>query len=91
MTIDASNNLPARVLDLVGAALFLERARASQLTLETSFVDDLDMDSLTQVRIEMLIETRLGLELPAEGVPEIVTIGDLVTAIRTKGRPVRTP
>jgi acyl carrier protein len=91
MTADARNDLPARVLDLVAAALFLERERASQLTLETSFLDDLDMDSLTQVRIEMLIETRLGLELPADEAAEIVTIGDLVTAIRTKARPVQTP
>lgn len=88
MTADAPDGLPERVLDIVRAALFLDAARAAELTPATPF-EDLDLDSLTMIRIEMLIETRLGLSLAGDDLAGVVTVGDLVGAIRTKGRPIQ--
>jgi acyl carrier protein len=59
-----------------------------RLTPETSFIGDLEMDSLTIVRIDMLIQGKLKLALAADDIESIETVGDLVTALKERGQPV---
>ncbi len=50
---------------------------AASLTLETSFVDDLMIDSLDVLRIAAGLDADFGIQLPAELLPEIRTVADL--------------
>ncbi len=55
---------------------------------KTSFIGDLDIDSLTMVRLDTLIQARLGLALSADDLDQIDTIENLVDALISKGQPV---
>lgn len=60
-----------------------------QIGPQTSFIRDLDMDSLTMVRVDMLVQAKLGLALAADDLANIETVDDLVTALLTRGQQVR--
>lgn len=53
------------------------------LTLDTSFKDTLNADSLDLVGLVMAFEDEFGLEVDDEEVEKIKTIGDAVEYIRT--------
>jgi acyl carrier protein len=55
---------------------------------QSSFIGDLDIDSLTMVRIDMLIQAKLGLALAADDLANIETVEDLVKALLTRGQRV---
>ena len=64
-----------KIRDLICLQFIAER---SAVTLETSFVDDLDADSLDVVELTMALEEEFGLpEIPEEELKSIVTVGDL--------------
>jgi len=53
-----------------------------RITLETSFTEDLEADSLDLVEIAMGIEDEFGLgEIDEESIKGIVTVGDLVNYV----------
>ena len=54
----------------------------SEITEDTTFVDDLGADSLDVFQIIMGIEEEFDLEIPTEKAESIVTVGDAVEAIR---------
>ena len=54
-----------------------------EITMETTFVDDLGADSLDIFQIIMGIEEEYDIELDNESVEQIQTVGDAVEAIRT--------
>ena len=54
-----------------------------EITMDTTFVDDLGADSLDIVQIIMGIEEEYDIELDNESVEQIQTVGDAVEAIRT--------
>lgn len=56
---------------------------ADSITEDTTFVDDLDADSLDIFQIIMGIEEEYDIELDNESVEQIQTVGDAVEAIRT--------
>jgi acyl carrier protein len=51
------------------------------VTLEKSFVDDLDVDSLSMVEVAMAVEEKFGASIPDEQLSELKTVGDAVTYI----------
>lgn len=54
-----------------------------EVTMETTFVDDLGADSLDVVQIIMGIEEEFGIEIPQEEAEKIVTVGDAVEQLRS--------
>lgn len=53
-----------------------------ELTLDTSFVDDLNADSLDVFQIIMAIEEEFELEISNEDAENIYTLGDVVEHIK---------
>ncbi len=53
------------------------------ITMSTSFVDDLGADSLDVFQIIMGIEEEFDIEIPQESVENIVTVGDAVEQIKS--------
>jgi len=52
------------------------------ITLNTTFVDDLGADSLDVFQIVMGIEEEFDIEIPQEAAEDIVTVGDAVEQIK---------
>ena len=55
---------------------------ADEITMETTFVDDLGADSLDIFQIIMAIEEEFEIEIPTEEVEKITTVGDAVEQIK---------
>ena len=53
-----------------------------EITMDTTFVDDLGADSLDVYQIVMKIEEAFEIEIPAEAIQEISTVGEAVELIR---------
>ena len=53
-----------------------------EITMDTTFIEDLGADSLDVFQIIMGIEEEFDLEIPTEKAESIVTVGDAVEAIR---------
>jgi len=53
----------------------------SQVTLESSFADDLDADSLDVVELVMELEDEFDMEIADEEAEKIATVGDAVDYI----------
>jgi len=51
---------------------------------DKSFVDDLDVDSLSLVEYTMDLEDALGIELPEEELTDLATIGAFLDVIMSK-------
>lgn len=58
--------------DVVAEVLAID---ADQVLEDAKFREDLDADSLDLVEIVMLLEDRLGISLPGQGLREIATVG----------------
>lgn len=55
---------------------------ADEITMETTFVDDLGADSLDVFQIIMGIEEEFDIEIPNEAAESIVTVADAVEQIK---------
>jgi acyl carrier protein len=53
----------------------------SEVTPEKSFVDDLDIDSLSMVEIAVQAEDKFGVKIPDDQLAELKTVGDAVDYI----------
>ena len=56
---------------------------ASEISLETTFIDDLGADSLDVFQIIMGLEEEFDIEIPNEEAEKIVTVGDAVEQIKS--------
>lgn len=56
---------------------------ANEITLDTTFVDELGADSLDVFQIIMGIEEEFDIEIPNEEAEKIVSVGDTVEAIKS--------
>jgi acyl carrier protein len=54
---------------------------ASEVTEDKSFVDDLDIDSLSMVEIAVQAEDKFGVKIPDDQLAELKTVGDAVNYI----------
>ena len=55
---------------------------ADEVTPEKSFVDDLDIDSLSMVEIAVQTEDKYGVKIPDEDLAGLRTVGDVVAYIQ---------
>ena len=51
------------------------------VTLDKSFTEDLDVDSLSMVEVAMAAEEKFGVKIPDEELPKLRTVGDAVNYI----------
>ena len=57
---------------------------ADQVTMEASFKDDLNIDSLDLFEMVMALEEEFDVEIPSEDLEKMDTVGDIVTYIQNK-------
>ncbi|MBQ6833383.1 MAG: acyl carrier protein [Lachnospiraceae bacterium] len=72
MEFEKLRNIIAEVLNL----------DAEEITMNSTFVDDLGADSLDVFQIVMGIEEEFDIEIPTESAEKIVTVGDAVEQIK---------
>ncbi|MBQ9886362.1 MAG: acyl carrier protein [Lachnospiraceae bacterium] len=53
-----------------------------EITMETTFIDDLGADSIDVMQIVMGIEEEFGISIPEDAVESIVTVADAVEQIK---------
>ncbi|EQC45641.1 acyl carrier protein [Bacteriovorax sp. Seq25_V] len=70
-----------KVIKLVSDATKIDIAK---INLETSFVDDLNLDSLDIVELMMKMEDEFGVEIPEEDAEGLKSIKDVVTYLEKK-------
>ncbi len=58
---------------------------ADSIGVETSFKDDLGADSLDLFELVMALEEEYGIEIPAEELTDIETVGDVVDYLKKLG------
>ena len=68
-----------KIQDIIAEVLNVDK---DEITMDTTFIDDLGADSLDVFQIIMGIEEEFDLEIPTEKAESIVTVGDAVEAIR---------
>ncbi len=54
---------------------------AAEVTVDKSFVDDLDIDSLSMVEIAVQAEDRFNVKIPDDALADLKTVGDAVNFI----------
>ncbi|WP_227983376.1 meromycolate extension acyl carrier protein AcpM [Nocardia spumae] len=54
----------------------------SEVTIEKSFVDDLDIDSLSMVEIAVQMEDKYGVKIPDEDLASLKTVGSAVAYVQ---------
>jgi len=57
-------------------------ADPADITLESSFIDDLGADSLDIVELIMALEEEFDLQIPEEDAEKIATVGDAVNYVK---------
>ncbi len=70
-----------RVIKLVISQLCSDIDPPPTVTRETSFVNDLEADSLDTVELVMALEEEFDLEIPDETAEEITTVGQAIDHI----------
>jgi acyl carrier protein len=55
---------------------------ADQVTPDKTFVDDLDIDSLSMVEIAVAAQDRFGVEIPDDQLKELKTVQDVIDYVR---------
>ena len=56
-----------------------------EVTLEASFKEDLDADSLDLVELIMALEEEYDVEIPSDDLAELNTVGDVINYLKDKG------
>lgn len=54
----------------------------AKVSVEKSFLDDLEVDSLSMVEVVMAAEDKFGVKIPDEEVKNLKTVGDAVNFIK---------
>lgn len=58
---------------------------ADEVTPDKSFVDDLDIDSLSMVEIAVAAQDRFGVEIPDDELKNLKTVKDVVEYVQRSG------
>ena len=77
-----SAEIEAKVKNIVAEQLGVDQA---EISLETSFVNDLNADSLDTVELVMELEDQFDVSIPDEEAEKIQTVGQAVTYISANG------
>lgn len=76
-----ATTLEQEVIDIVVEQLGVD---ADDVTLEKSFVEDLNADSLDLTELIMTFEERFGIEISEEEAEKLKTVGDVVAYAKKK-------
>lgn len=57
----------------------------SDITVDTSFTDDLGIDSLDMIELVTSLEDEYGVEFDAEDMNDLKTVGEVITYLQDKG------
>ena len=57
----------------------------SMITMDSSFINDLEADSLSLVQLMMALEEEFDIEIPDDEADEISTVADAVNYINSRG------
>lgn len=68
-----------KVRDIISEQLGID---SEEITMESSFIDDLGADSLDIVELIMALESEFDMEIPDEDAEKISTVGDVVEYIK---------
>lgn len=68
-----------KIKDIIADKLSID---TDEITMESSFIDDLGADSLDLVELIMALEDEFDLEIPDEDAEKIASVGDVVEYIR---------
>jgi acyl carrier protein len=60
---------------------------AARVVPEASFVDDLDIDSLSMVEIATMAEDKFGVSIPDSDLAKLKTVADVVSFLEKAGVP----
>lgn len=71
-----------KVVEIISEQLNLEGV---EITEKSNFKDDLGADSLDLFELVMAFEEEYGIEIPAEDLEKIATVGDLMDYMKNKG------
>lgn len=74
--------MPERMKEIIAEQLNVD---VSEINMETSFKDDLGADSLDLFELVMALEEEYDIELPADDLANIATVGDIVNYLKDKG------
>ena len=58
---------------------------STEITMDTTFEDDLGADSIDLFELVMQIEENHGVEIPAEDLEKMSKVGDVVNYLKDKG------
>src|SRR6202042_894341 len=64
---------------------------ADEVTPNKSFVDDLDIDSLSMVEIAVAAQDKFGVEIPDDQLKDLKTVQDVVNFVSKSARPFSSP
>ena len=73
---------------LAGLAAILEEVAGvdpADVTADKTFIDDLDVDSLSMVEVVVAAEEKFGVKIPDDDVKTLKTVGDAVSYIQRAG------
>jgi acyl carrier protein len=70
-----------KVINLIADATKIEKAK---INAQTSFVDDLNLDSLDIVELMMKMEDEFGVEIPEEDAEGLKSVQDVVNYLSKK-------
>ena len=71
-----------KVVKIIKEQLNMENVK---IDMETSFKEDLDVDSLDLFELVMALEEEYDVEIPSEDLEKITTVGAVVEYLRDKG------
>ena len=71
-----------RVKEIIQEQLNLDGV---EITEESSFKDDLGVDSLDLFELVMSLEEEYGIEIPSEDLEKIATVSDVIEYLNAKG------
>ena len=57
---------------------------ADEITMDTTFMEDLGVDSLDLFELVMTLEEEFGIEIPSEDLENITTVGAVIEYIENK-------
>ena len=75
------DDIKEKIIDIVSEQMGIER---SQITAESSFVNDLGADSLDTVELVMEFEDAFNIQVPDEDAEKIQTVGEAVKYIKER-------
>lgn len=60
------------------------KAKPEEVNLETSFIDDLEADSLDSIELVMALEEKFNIEIPDEDAEGMNTVDDVIRYVAKK-------